>query len=257
MSDTENGLPFEPWDWGEEDPKPLNDLDTPKGGSELIREAIRQDLAPRTSDLVDAPLVDDVDGGEALAGYLLRAAETGENAESCLGRLGDLEDLTEDEQAVLARTREVLFNAAAWIYYDRGRAKIADVVDDLERAVDAISAAAGPDEQPEVDLSELMIEAEDTNSVKHPQDATAIVEGPLVNTRLGTSFCENISAEVRLLEVGSGTVSLSARVEGTREGGEVEHSVAAHFSPSQAEALAADLVEWADAAREYQEGDQQ
>jgi hypothetical protein len=255
MSDADNGLPFEPWDWEEDDETPLNDLHTPEGASDFIREAVRQDLAPRTNALVSAPLRDDVDGGRALAGFLLRAAETGENAESCLGRLGDLEDLTEDEQEILARTRDLLFAAAAWTYFDDDRARLADVVDDLERAVDVISAAADVGDQLDVDVPELEQAVEDTTRVKHAQKAEALVEGPLVNSLIECDDSNGLSAEVRLLDVVRGTVGVSASIDGKAEGAEVHHSICAHLSPAQAEALAGSLVEWADAAREYQEDD--
>lgn len=252
MSDTDDGLPFDAWDHEADEETPLNDLHTPEGASDFIEEAIRQDLAPRTNDLVSAPLREDVDGGRALAGFLLRAAETAENAESCLDRLEELDDLTDDEQEILARTRDLLFAAAAWTYFDDDRARLADVVDELERAVDAISAAADID-QLDGDVSELDQTAEDEKGVKHPQKAEALVEGPLVNNLIDSRDSGGLSAEIRLLEVGRGSVPLSASIDGTVEDADVHHSIRAHLSPAQAEALAADLVEWADAARESQE----
>lgn len=266
MSDAENGLPFEPWDWGEEDPKPLNDLDTPKGGSELIREAIRQDLAPRTTDLVDAPLVDDVDGGQALAGFLLRATETGENAESCLGRLGDLEDLTEDERAVLARTRELLFNAAAWVYFDDDRARLADLVDDLERAVDAISAGvastgAAASDVPDAEVTAQqnhLLELADREDAERWEYETmhnlAHIRSGLVNAELD-ALCEEPSGTIETYPTRGDGVPLGFEVT-TDDDASVGGAV--HLSAEQAEALAVDLLEQAHAARgEYEECDQE
>lgn len=249
----EGGLPFDAW--GDEKESDGRDFGSPDGVQAFIQECVREDLAPTVDDLVAAPIHEDIDGGGAVAEYLMRATETGMNATDALARIDEY-DLEDRQALALKWARELLWSTAAWVETGKD-GHLDDMVHDLEQVSDAVQAAV---DEP-LDVPTPQAEGghpEDSKWEKHTECPWANVTSPLVNFEVGRGHeDDDVSGWIKLLEYTTDEkIPLATHVEGPVQGVDVELGATHHLSIAQAERLAEALGEYAADAREEREADE-
>lgn len=255
-NDTNDGLPFETDTPSPrvEDSAGLDEVD-PAEQQRFIQNVVQDDLQPTVDDLVSAPVLDDVDGADALAKYLLRAAETGANAESCL-EFADQLHMPREQQEVLQSVRDLLWSTAAWVSTGRAR-YLDDMTSGLEAAGDAITEIA---ESPlEVTLPEVDTGSRrDDKWTKHAASASGHVTGGHISQEWSPidDDVEDITGCVEISDYANGgQVALTASSGATVDGVGIDQEICCRLTPEQAEALAASLVERAETVRETRDDD--
>lgn len=246
----DSGLPFDAWPEYEE--RDHHDFESPDGVQMFIQEAVRHDLAPTVDDLVAAPVHDDVDGGEAVAEYLLRATETGECATDALRGI-DAYSLPEKQDQALKQARDLLWSTAAWVATGKPR-HLDEMAHDLEEAADAVQAAVDEPVNVPTPDSDGGHPADD-RWTKHTESARAELSSPVVNFSIDNDWDgEEARGSIELLDLTCGDqVSIAMNVEGKTDGTDVEVGATHDLSVAQAEQLADALAEYAADAREERE----